>query len=488
MKKIIKKHWYIISILIIIIFAIFLRFYNYENRWALAGDQARDAIIARESLHTLTPAVLGPFSSAGNFTTGPVWYWWLTLTTMIFPYSVLTPWIMLTATYIAFVYVMILIGKELGGKPLALILGILAAVSPAQIDQSRNLTNPSLVALFSVLALYFAIKYVKTGKNIFIFLFPFFISQSIQTHFQALNLLILIPIALIIKRPSIKSALLFIIGLIIPSIQYLLYDFTNQFYNIRGIVDYAQYGQYKVYIANRWLTYAGIFWPQTWATVIGVLPFTGYLSLVLVTIVTIYSVTKKKITKPIVLVLTSFLLMFIALRYYRGERFGGYYIFLHPFILTLTAWACFQLMKAKQILGFLLLAVLVAGSTIVNMKQILPADNYTARQAEGWSNLLIKTYPYEQFAIYEAGNGTPSKSLPLVLFLDSKNKINDNGHKISFGSPPETAIKAHFTIVKNNPLDYELWDITSSSSAQLEKLGWKLINPSATAKWHLGNK
>ena len=42
-----------------------LRFYNYDVRWALAHDQARDALVAREALRQHKIPVLGPFLKQG---------------------------------------------------------------------------------------------------------------------------------------------------------------------------------------------------------------------------------------------------------------------------------------------------------------------------------------------------------------------------------------------------------------------------------------
>ena len=43
----IQKNWYLIALLLVIVLAFLLRFANYQNRWGLAYDQARDVIVAR---------------------------------------------------------------------------------------------------------------------------------------------------------------------------------------------------------------------------------------------------------------------------------------------------------------------------------------------------------------------------------------------------------------------------------------------------------
>lgn len=337
-QEFIKQHWFFLSILLILSLAIFLRFYNYENRWGLAHDQARDALVAREALRQHKIPVLGPFSQAGSFVMGPIWYWLVALATSIYPTSILTPWIVLTLSCVLVVYIMILIGKELESKRLALILGIFTAISTAQIAQSTNLTNPSGIAILSASALYFAIKYVKTGRKLFIFLSPLFISLAINVHLQAIGLLFLIPSMVAIQKPDLKKILLLLIAIVIPFIPLIIFDIAHNFYNARSMIDYILYGQYRIYIPNRWLTYMGIFWPNAWAKIIGGSLVLGYLTIGFLTITTFYAFFKKKITKPLLTLIISFLLMLIMLRYFRGEKFDSYLVFLHPFVIALTGW------------------------------------------------------------------------------------------------------------------------------------------------------
>lgn len=51
-------------LLVIVLFASFWRFYNYENRWTLHQDQARDAVIGLYAIEIRQLPLLGPPSSA----------------------------------------------------------------------------------------------------------------------------------------------------------------------------------------------------------------------------------------------------------------------------------------------------------------------------------------------------------------------------------------------------------------------------------------
>lgn len=490
-QKFIKQHWFFLSILLILILASFLRFYNYENRWGLAHDQARDALVAREALRQHKIPVLGPFSQAGSFVMGPIWYWLVALATSIYPVSILTPWIVLTLSYVLVVYIMILIGKELDGKRLALILGVFTAVSTNQITQSTNLTNPSGIAILSASALYFAIKYVKTGRKLFIFLSPFFVSLAINVHLQAIGLLFLIPPMVAIQKPDFKKVLLLLTGIIIPFIPLIIFDIRHNFYDTRSIIDYFLYGQYRIYVPNRWLTYVGIFWPDAWAKIIGGWTVLGYLTIVFLAMTTFYNLIKKKITKPLLTLIISFLLMFIMLRYFRGERFDSYLVFLHPFVIALTGWMVLTLCKRRMIVGLLLLILIVGGSIQRDIQEIKNSENFTAYIVRLWINKILEKYPHEKFAVYDLEYARRDKSLPLALFLDIDKKIDDRGLKIGIAIATSGSQSKHPVIIGERE-GYQIFNLNNSTSAELSTEGWAFVNPSqiyrSTEEWYFGKK
>src|SRR3989338_5083739 len=147
----VKKHYFYILLFFILILASFLRFYNYNNRWGLAYDQAHDVLVARYGVQNLKIPLVGPFSSAGPFQTGGEWDWFIMLGTLLNFNSVIAPWIFLTFISVVFVALISLFGKEFKGSVFGLLLGFITAVSPAQISQSTNLTNQSLLALTTLL-------------------------------------------------------------------------------------------------------------------------------------------------------------------------------------------------------------------------------------------------------------------------------------------------------------------------------------------------
>lgn len=486
--KFVKNKRFIIAVFFIIVLSAVLRFYNYENRWGLAYDQARDVLVAREALKTQTLPLIGPFASAGQFVYGPQWYWILMIMTGIYPKSVILPWIIQTLLYSFAVLIMIAIGKEIGGRLLGLTVGLLSAVSMAQVAQSTNLTSPSMVGIFSILSLYFFIKYLKYQKNIDAFWMAFLTATAINIHFQAIGLFVFIPIAFIFDaKKSVKKILSLMAGVFIPFIPLTIFDLTNNFFESRNWIDYYLYGQYRVFVPNRWLTYLGVYWPLSWAKVIGGEKIIGYAIIFLLPIVAFFSYLSKRMEKSLMAIIISFLSIIIMLRYYRGERIDSNLIFLQPFILFLTGWLIFKITKLNFILGLGAIAIIVFSSLKSDIELIKNSENLTAIQVREWKNIILDKFPNKKFAVYDHQYRNVHKSLPLVLFLESSGKMDDRGVKLGFYIATSKTNFKYPSIIGNRG-GYQVLNLNNRTENKLAKEEWAFVNPSqlyhSTVKWY----
>ena len=485
-----RKYWFGISIFLIIVLAGILRFYNYENRWGLAYDQARDVIVARESLKLFQLPLIGPFASAGQFVYGPQWFWILMVFVGIYPFSVITPWIIQTLLYVGVVGLAIIIGKDIHSKKFGLILGTLTAISTAQVSHATNLTSPSMVGILAFIAMYFFVRYIKTGFIKNAFWMTFIIATSINIHFQSIGLLVLIPISFLLdKNKSLKKFFSLALGTIIPFIPLIFFDITNNFFESRNWIDYILHGQYAIYVPNRWLTYAGTYWPNSWAKVIGGTELLGYVVPILFSIFIIVSIFRKNLSRIMFGIILSFLSIFLMLRYYRGERIDSNLIFLHPFILIFTGWVILKMLKLNRFAGLALSLLIVIFALRNDLLQIKNADNFAAILAQEWREKLIKTFPNKKFSVYDYQYKHGHKSLPLVLFLEEQNKIDDRGLKIGLYI---ATTKTNFTYpaIIGQRGGYQILNFGQTSISDLSKEEWANVNTrqvhKSTVEWYKG--
>ncbi|HBB76263.1 MAG: hypothetical protein A2186_00635 [Candidatus Levybacteria bacterium RIFOXYA1_FULL_41_10] len=490
-KEFIIKNWFIIAIASILLFSAVLRFYNYENRWGLAYDQAYSALVARYALDAGALPLVGPFSSAGPMQTGGEWYWFVMLGVIPYQGSVMTPWIFLTTTYLLFVLIIILLGKELISKKFGILLGILSLISTAQIAQSVSLTNQSPLALISLIAIWGMVKYVKTEKIIFLFIMGFAVSLAISFHLQGVALLALVISTLILGRVGMRGILSTLTGLFIPMIPLLLFDIKNNFVNSRSMIQYYLHDQYKIsldVLGRNWRTYAGIFWPNAWTHIVGGKSILGYLIISALALTTIYKFFKREINKEWQIIITSFIGMVTLLRYVRTPLYDSYVVFLHPFVFLLTGWVILLLYKRNRIIGFSLFTLIVVFSLLKDIDEInYNKTNMAADEGSVYLKLLTDKYPNQKFSVYAHRYEVADKNLILSLFLDSKNLIDEEGMGVGVVYGTESATMLYPSIYGEVP-GLRMLDLSSSRASELKNSEWVNVNPrqiyTVTEEWY----
>lgn len=479
-------------VIAILLLACVLRFYGYEHRWGLAYDQSHDALVAREALYQHKLPLLGPFSSAGAFVTGPQWYWFIMLGTLIYPRAVITPWIILTLLSIFFVCLMMIIGKHVEGEFFSICIGLLAAVSTGEIAQSTNLTNQGPLALLSALSIFAIIKYFQTKNFWYLCIDGLVVSIGINTHLQGVLLMPLFILPFFFQKPSIKGMICSVICFVLPFIPLIIFDSTHHFYNIRNMWQYYRHDQYKIsldQLGRNWRNYLGIFWPRSLAEIIGGNIIFSYIYIILFFITLFVCVYKQKISKVLLIILLAFFISFLFMRYLRTPLFDSYLMFLHPWIFLFVAWTISFIFLKNNVAGMLILTLLVSGSLVKDIKEISITSDLTAKKATKWENTLNKRFPNQKFAVYDYRYKYTSQSVPFSLFLDADEKINDHGIKLGIIVVASKSSQFNFPVLSGEIGDFQVYNLSSSSSAQLQKSEWIFINPSAiyhnTEEWYM---
>src|SRR4029077_1332136 len=135
-----------------------------ETRGDFDGDQGHDMLTLLRFVHDGVVPLLGPPTSIGNFHHGAAYYYLLAPVVWLFgaqPPAVLA---FIAALGIAAVGLTWWLARAIGGRATALIAGLLLAVSPAAIEESTFIWNPSPIPFFAVLALAAAWRAHQTGR------------------------------------------------------------------------------------------------------------------------------------------------------------------------------------------------------------------------------------------------------------------------------------------------------------------------------------
>lgn len=451
LQKFIKKEPKLsIILLITVLIAIFFRTYNYFDRIYVYADNSLFVLAAYFAKDNLKIPQIGPFAQAPFFT-GPWWLWILELL-FIFPFGPLTPWYFMWLVSIIFIVLIYFAGGEIGGKRLGALSAFLAAISTAQIDNSFMTWNAAADPYLGLLSILFFLKYSKEKKPIYIFLLGFSVSLAITIHFQTFLLSPLILIALLLTKPKIKNLVALAIGVLIPLLPFLYFDLRFNWFETKRIIDYVTIGQYRIYVPNRWLTYAGVYWPKTWAWIIGGKAEIGYLIIGLLCLLTLIRLKDYKKYWNYYLIAFSFVVSVVLFRYYRGERFFYYTNFAHALVLLLTAWVTLEVYQFKKTLGVILVSIIIIFSVSESLKNFKPRV-VTYSQVNKLIAEIYQKYPNAKFDIYECPFNGSLISTPVsyIMYYDGRNsldgiKIGVCNHelKLSWREVTETEIDKEF--------------------------------------------
>lgn len=477
MKKF-RPQFYLLIIILLI--AAFLRFYNYPYRYSLGEETVRDAVIGIEGARQLQLPLTGAFSSLGPFTFGPWYAYQLIIFTILIPY-VYSPWIYLSIISVLYVFIMYKIGKLIEGENFGLILALLAAISPAQIISATHLTSHNNTNLFAVLAIWiFLYVVLKNVSYWWGFILGLVIGIGINLHFQMAGLLILPLILLFYKRKKYLYFITAASGVFVSFLPLLFFELNNHWFTTRNIIHYVLYGKNAIYVPNRWLFYLRDFWPSFWSDALGVPVWMGSIVIIMFVILMSWSIYKKKLSLQMLLLILAFTFNFILLRYYWGPRFFGYLNFLRPFVFIFTAFTILNLKRTVfNIYGASLILLLLIVLALPKVSVQLARDPFTMMTYQGISDIEGK-YPNKKFTLYACSRFYESSynaSVYSFLFLlELKHKSSDKGIKIGVksdcGYPQnEAKFKESYPIFGNTGII----DFSGASESLLLGAGWKPV-------------
>ena len=478
-----KQRKYYFAAVGIILLASVLRFYNFQNEWQIWTDQAQFAILARYSLFNFKLPLLGQFSSAGPFQVGGEWYWFLMIGQALYPFSFITQWIWLVFLFIVFVGLIMYLAYKLVSWRFALIVGLLAAVSPAEISQGYSLANLSPIPFFTLVAIIFAVRFIRARRLVDLYILAFICGLAPTFHPQGFALMFLLLVTFLLGgKPKIGYLLVFPL-LLLSWVPVFIADSQEHFRNTQAMFQYYLHDQYKVsldVLGRRWSTYLGLFIPQAWAYIIGGYNLIAYAIMAGVGLLGVLKLFKHRmVSREWLLLIITFILMLIQFRYAHVPLYDSYLLSLHPFILLFTGYLICVILDSYLWLGLAVLAVILAGS-LFRYVQDESLTNSTANQVVKMENFLTQKYPRQSFALYDYQDSAVGMSESLSLFLYGDNIISDNGKKIGIakGVTKGTPV-ARYPVIYGKTAQYQLLDLSKISTSQIKNQNWDFINPSA---------
>ncbi len=361
-----------IVLALILLVAVFTRFYRLPQTLQFLGDQGRDAILVSRIWRQFDLPFIGPVTSIGNVYLGPIYYYYmLPWLWMSYP-SPLGPAYGVAILSILTVYLLYRWGKEMVGEKPALIAAALFTISSQAILYGRFSWNPNPAPLFSLLFIYGLFKtkfsywwWVAVAISIAIL---------IQLHYVTLLAVPVAGIVWLYQLYKIKSssstqnsritfglasglALIIFLGLISPL---FLFDLKHHGQNLAAFWSMLgpkqEFGHTTVAspLAKLWLSIREMHGRSIFLIVAPWWALTTSLATLVVavfggTLVWIYRSSRKTVP-GLALLSLFFLISLVGLSFYGHSVFDHYVLFLLPITCLLWSLVHYYLARTNKIL------------------------------------------------------------------------------------------------------------------------------------------
>ena len=228
-------------LVLILLLAAGLRFWNLSGYLQFLGDQGRDVLIVKAMIVDHKWTLLGPSASVGGFFTGPIYYYFMLPFLWLFRLDPVGPAYLSAVIGVAMVWLTYWFGKRFFDARAGLIAAFLVALSPKMIDISRFSWNPNPVPFFTLLTI--ALLYLSSARKKIIYTFIAGISYGIlfQLHYMNLALGAVLALAVVLIFPWRQWLWQFLAagtGFLLGNSLFIAFEIRHNFPNTRSIWEF----------------------------------------------------------------------------------------------------------------------------------------------------------------------------------------------------------------------------------------------------------
>jgi 4-amino-4-deoxy-L-arabinose transferase-like glycosyltransferase len=221
-------------LVLILVLASFLRFYNLSGYLQFLGDEGRDALVVKRMIVDHQWTLLGPTASVGGFYTGPVYYYFMLPFLWLFQLNPVGPAVMAALFGVATVALIYFFVKELVGEKAGIIAALLLAMSPKMIEISRFSWNPNPVPFFCLAAIYAVYKQK-------IFLAGILTGILVQLHYINVLFVPIVGVSILLSfslKDWLKKGIVIIVGFLSGISPFLLFELRHGFPNTKSVLEF----------------------------------------------------------------------------------------------------------------------------------------------------------------------------------------------------------------------------------------------------------
>lgn len=326
----------LLSLLIIV--AIFFRFWQLRDYVTFLGDEGRDMIVMRDIFTKHHLPFLGPTASVGGFYLGPIYYWMAAPFLLLWNFDPVGPSYMIAIFGLLTVLLLYKFLKEVVGFWPALISSFIYATAPLIVRYARSSWNPNPLPFFSLLLMYFLFIGLSKKKLKYFFGAGLCFGVAIQLHYLA-AILLLIVIMIILNNSSyktwIKTGLAFFAGSFVTFSPFLFFEIKHKFPNTKTILEFVTRGSTLGYLHTGAFDKIKNSWDKFFEFQTKIAnPYIRNLIFWSITVLGFYSYFQTKDNKEKKLAFSIAIIWFIGgfigISLYQGAVYDYYYEFMFP--------------------------------------------------------------------------------------------------------------------------------------------------------------
>ena len=466
----INKQINLIFLILILLTAVFLRFYAIKDYIIFLGDQGRDVLIVKNIIVDKKFTLLGPTASVGGFYLGPFYYYMMILPLWIAGFNPVGPAYMVALIGVATVFLIYKFIARLFNETSGLLAAFLYAISPLAVTGSRFSWNPNTVPFFTLL-LFITIYFALTKKHWWLFVAcGAILGICFQLHYLTLSLAPLAIILFVDKNLLLwfKRIIFAILGGLLTFFPFLLFEARHGFNNFTTILEFVtrKEGAMGIYPASL-LQRLSELSQRIFADFIGVeknifVWILMYFCLIILLLK--LKLPKKKLA--VLMVLVWWLGGIFLLSFYQGGLYKYYYAYLYPIPAIAIALGLDFLLKQKLLiktLFFIILLPIVYFS--IKGQPILQQPNKILEQTQRIADTVAEESQNKPFNFALISDGNSDHAYRYFLEISGNKPV-----------PLEDNVQEQLFVVceseKCEPLGNSLWEIAAFGRAEIDK-EWK---------------